>query len=257
VGADLWLRDLTRGAEQRFTTDASLNLAPIWSPNGDRIVFNSNRGGGVYNLYQKATGGTGEEERLLTTENTKTPNQWSHGKFIVYSERDPTTKRDIWVLPMRGKAPSKPIPFLRSQFDEIFGQLSPDSRWMAYTSDKSGHREVYVRPFPGGEFQRQISIGGGEQPRWRADGKELFFVSADGRMMAVAVKMATVPKASLEPEVPQPLFEVHLAQTSTRFAFEYDVTADGKRFLLATNNNGSVSAPPLTAVVNWEAGLRK
>jgi serine/threonine protein kinase len=259
LGADLWVRDLTRGAEQRFTTDPSFNLTPFWSPQGDRIVFNkSNWRGGTYNLYQKATNGAGQDESLLTTGNTKTPNQWTRdGKFIIYSERDSKTKRDIWVLPMDGKVAQDPIPFLRTQFDENFGQLSPDSHWMAYTSDESGQRQVYVRPFPRGEFQRQISIGGGEQPRWRGDGQELFFLGANGKMMAVAVKTRAGPEPSFEPQAPQPLFEAHLAQTSTRYAFEYDVTVDGKRFLLATTSGGSVLAPPLTALVNWDAGLKK
>jgi Tol biopolymer transport system component len=205
----------------------------------------------------KSASGTGRDELLLPTGNIKTPSQWSHdGQFIVYSERDPKTQRDIWVLPI-GKTGRKPFAFLRSEFDENFGQLSPDSHWMAYTSDESGRREVYVRPFPTGELQKKISIAGGEQPRWRGDGKELFFVGVDGRMMVVPVKATTGPQPSFEPGTPQPLFEVHMAQTSTSFAFEYDVTADGQRFLLVTPGPGSASAPLLNMVVNWDAGLKK
>jgi hypothetical protein len=252
---DLWLRDANRGAELRFTTDVSNNLAPFWSPRGDRIVFSSNRGG-VSNLYEKAASGTGHDELLLSNGNSKNPTQWSRdGRFIVYAEQDPKTKWDIWVLPTEGAAAGKPIPFLRSQFNELFGQLSPDSHWMAYTSDESGQREVYVRPFPSGEFQRQISIAGGEQPRWRANGKELFFVAADGKMMAVGVRAMAGTQPSFEPGTPQPLFDAHLNRPGGDIWFEYDVTADGKRFLLDTAGGGS--APVLNVVVNWDAELKK
>jgi serine/threonine protein kinase len=255
-GSDLWLRDLGRGADQRFTTATASNLPPVWSPLGDRIVFGSTRVGGIADLYQKASSGTGADELLIRTGNNKALNQWSRdGQFIIYAELDPKTKRDIWVLPMKNGLPLKPIPFLHSEFDETFGQLSPDSHWMAYTSDETGQREVYVRPFPTGEGETRISIAGGEQPRWSGDGKEMFFVGEDGRMMAVVVKVTPGPKPSFEPEAPQPLFEVHLAQFAAVPLFEYDVTSDGKRFLLATTLAGS--APTLTAVVNWDAGLKK
>src|SRR5438552_14112577 len=117
---------------------------------------------------------------------------------------------------MTGGMERKPVPFLRSEFNELHGQLSPDSQWMAYTSDESGQREVYVRPFPAADAQWRISIAGGEQPRWRGDGQELFFLGPAGKMMAVAIKTG-VPsepgtKPSFEPGVPQPLFEAHLAQ---------------------------------------------
>jgi Tol biopolymer transport system component len=258
LGTDLWLRDLTRGAEQRFTANASYNAGPFWSPYGDRIVFGSIRAGGIGDLYQKAASGTGQDELLLANRNSKLPTQWSRdGRFIVYSENYPKTKWDILVLPNAGVTERKPVPFLRSESNELYGQLSPDSRWMAYTSDETGHREVYVRPFPDGEFQKKISLAGGEQPRWRADGKELFFVGADGNMMAVAVQAIAGAKPFFEPGVPQLLFEGHLAQYGFPF-FEYDVTADGKRFLLSTTGVASSSSPmPLNVVVNWDAGLKK
>jgi dipeptidyl aminopeptidase/acylaminoacyl peptidase len=174
LSADLWLLDLTRDPEQRLTTHASLNDAPFWSPKGDRIVFSSNRGG-TFNLYQKVASGTGQDELLLATGNIKFPSQWSRdGRFIVYSEFDPKTKGDIWLLPMDGSVAGKPLPFLRSEFNEIFGQLSPDSHWMAYTSDESLRREVYVRPFPAGEGQSRTLIAAGEQPRWRGDARNYF-----------------------------------------------------------------------------------
>jgi hypothetical protein len=251
--ADLWLRDLTRGIEQRFTTDASFNMVPFWSPRGDRIAFTSVRRGSR-DLYQKAASGAGQDELLLANGNAKFVSQWSRdGRFIVYSEFDPKTRSDIWVLPVDAGVAPKGIPFLHSEFNEHFGQLSPDSHWMAYTSDESGQSEVYVRPFPAGEGQWKISVAGGEQSHWRADGRELFFLGADGSMMAVAVKAKAGPKPTLEPETPRRLFEAHLVPGGQ----EYDVTADGKRFLLNTIAGSSASAPLLDVVLNWDAGLKK
>jgi eukaryotic-like serine/threonine-protein kinase len=129
---------------------------------------------------------------------------------------------------------------------------------MAYTSDESGQREVYVRQFPSAEGEKRISIAGGEQPRWRGDGRELFFVGGDGKMMAVAVKAMAGPKPTFEVETPRPLFEAHLAQNAIANAtFEYDVTADGKRFVLNTVAGGSASTLLLNVVLNWDAGLKK
>jgi Tol biopolymer transport system component len=254
-GEDLWLWDLTRGAEQRLTTDAR-SLAPVWSPNGDRMVFASGRSG-TNNLYQKATSGTGKDELLLPSSNTKVPTQWSHdGRFIVYTELDPKTRGDIWVLPIKD-GERKAIPFLHSEFNEYQGQLSPDSHWMAYTSDETGQAEVYVRPFPAGERQWNISIAGGDQPRWRGDGKELFFVGADGKMMAVAVKALAGAKPTFELSTPQPLFDTHLARPPGNVPFEYDLTADGKRFLVNTTGSRSTSTAFLNVVVNWDAGPKK
>jgi serine/threonine protein kinase len=253
---DLWLRDLARGSEQRFTTDASFNSAPFWSPRSDRILFASTLRLAA-DLYQKAASGTGQDEVLFANPNYKVPSQWSRdGRFIVYTELDLKTKYDIWVLPMDGKAEQKPFPFLQSEFVELHGQLSPDSHWMAYTSDDTGQREVYVRPFPTGDGKVRVSIAGGEQPRWRGDGRELFFVGADRKMMAVAVAAKAGPNPTFEATAPLPLFETHLAQFVTNLAFEYDVTTEGKRFLLNTVAGGT-SAPLLNLVLNWDAGLKK
>jgi eukaryotic-like serine/threonine-protein kinase len=260
TGSDLWVLDLNRGVETRFTSDPSSNVAPFWSPGGDKIVFASNRSG-VYNLYQKAANGSSREVRLLSNSITDSPEQWSRdGRFIVYFELDTKNKRDLWTLPAEADAPDrKPIPFLRSEFDELLGQLSPDNHWMAFTSDRSGRREVYVRPFPLGEDEWTISTAGGQAPRWSGDGKELFFNAADGKMMAVSVKKA-VPgvRPLFEPGAPVALFDAHIAPNSDDRYFEYDVTDDGRRFLINTSSGtGAVSAPPLTVVTNWLAGVRK
>src|SRR5215469_15472356 len=261
IAADLWL--LGRGTAQRLTTDGSLNGVAVWSRKGDRIAFNSNRDGGVFNLYQRTANVTGHDELLLATANTKGPTQWSRdGRFLIYSESDPKTKWDIWLLPMDHGAERKPIPFLRSQSNEFQGQVSPDGHWIAYTSDESSQNEVYVRAFPAAERQWKISIVGGEQPRWSGDGKELFFISPEGKMMAIAVKVVLGASPTFEPSKPQLLFEAHTAQPLFT-AFGYDVTADGRRyggwqrFLVVMNTRASGSAPVLNVMVNWDASLKK
>jgi Tol biopolymer transport system component len=259
-GNDIWVHDLNRGTETRFTSDPSSNVEPFWSPKGDRIVFASNRSG-VFNLYQKATNGSGQDEPLLPNSLVNFPSQWSRdGKFILYQETDPKNRLDLWALPAEGAtADRKPIPFLRTEFNELFGRLSPDSHWMAFTSDRSGRREVYVRPFPPGEGEWPISIAGGEQPRWSGDGKELFFEETDGKMTVVTVKKA-VPGAKpvFEAGAPVPLFDAHMTSANNDALTEYDVTADGKRFLINTTGGpGVATSPPLTVVVNWSLGGKK
>ena len=255
ASSDLWIRDLIRGTEMRFTSDPSVNGIPVWSSKGDRILFVSTRNG-PNNLFQKASSGSGRDELLFSSRAGDKPTQWSKdGRFIVYEESDPKNKQDIWVLPAEGAAAErKPMPFLRTEFNEEYGQLSPDSHWMAFTSDRSGREEIYVRPFPPGEGEWAISIAGGSFSRWRADGKELYFVAADGKMMAVAVKATAGAKPSFEAGVPVALFDTHMR--SDVAAFQYDVTVDGKRFLINTTGTGTVTAPPITVVTNWNTGKK-
>jgi Tol biopolymer transport system component/predicted Ser/Thr protein kinase len=263
VVSDIWLRDLSRGVETRFTADPSGNYAPIWSPGGDTIVWVSSQRGSL-NLYKKSANGSGKDEALLTPipvvfpiTSNRAPSQWSRdGRFIVYSEAAANGKLGLWVLPVES-GDRKPFAFLKTGFEELHGQLSPDSRWMAYASDETGRREVYVRPFQSGERGWRISISGGDQPRWRGDGKELFYVAVDGKMMAASMRAVPGSKPSLELSTPVALFESHIMNgPGTRGVFQYDVTADGKRFLVVTNIVAA-SSPPLTVVVNWAVGSRK
>jgi Tol biopolymer transport system component/predicted Ser/Thr protein kinase len=259
TSSDIWYKDLSRQTDIRVTLGRT-NLAPFWSPKGDDIIFSAARGGPV-NLFHKSPDGLGQPELVLSSPNFKLPSQWTRdGKFIVYSETSPKTKWDIWVLPAgNGISPDKkPIPFLQTEFDEFQGQMSPDGHWMAYTSDESGQqREVYVRPFPASDGSWRISTAGGQQARWRADGKELFFVAADGKMMSVAVKTVSGPKASFEAGIPTPLFEAHMApDIRATVGYNYDLTGDGKRFLV-NRSAGTGATAPLTVVVDWNAGLKK
>ncbi len=254
--SDIWIRDVKHGRDRRFTSgDASGNFVPFWSPQPiDRIIFRSDRDGRS-DLYQKAVSGSSQDdERLVSTANSKTVNQWSR-YGVVYSENDPKTKWDVWVFSV---SDGKRIRFAGSAFNELQGQLSPDGHWMAYVSDETGHREVYVRPYPASDGIWPISKAGGEQPRWRGDSKELFFVAGDGQITAVDVKKAVVaPKPSFEADVPVPLFESRITSGSAAIEpFQYDVTADGRRFLVDTISDPA-SAPPLTVVTNWNAALKK
>ncbi|HEV8416637.1 MAG TPA: protein kinase [Bryobacteraceae bacterium] len=260
---DIILRDLGRQNDRRLTTDASTNTTPFFSPHGDRIIFASIRNGHFADLYWRASSGSGQDEVLLSTPSPKMVDQWSRdGRFLVYAEQDPKTKWDVSYLPMGedGKPSGKPMPFLHSEFNEFQGQLSPDSRWMAYTSDVSGQREVYVQPFPSADNESRISTAGGVQPRWRGDGKELFYVTPDGKLMVVTMTVTPSPKPSLKAGAPAALFDAHLSGQTQMF-FNYDVTADGKRFLVATNPSaaasGGPSTPPLTVRVNWNAAPPK
>ena len=252
--ADLWMYDLERGTESRFTFDASDNQSPI--SDGARVAFSSNRGGGVQNLYQKDSNGTGQDELLFQSATNKRANDWSRdGRFIVFSNQDPKTKYDLWALPMTpgNQGDRTPIPLLTSEFSERTGQVSPDSRWLAYASDESGRAEVYVQAFfPGNRAKAgkwQISRGGGTEPRWSPDGKAIYYVGPKGMLTFVAVS----DEAGFTTGVSQPLFRIHSrAPISSTDVFTYDVARDGKR-LLVNRYAKPDHLPPLTIMLNTTA----
>lgn len=256
---DIWLIDTTRGITSRFTVDPALDVRPVWSPDGNRIVFGSPREGHPPNMYEKASSGATREEPLFRSNLIDHPTDWSRdGRFIVYARLDPKTQWDLWVVPVvpeQKGGERKPLPYLRTEFNEHNGQLSPDGRWMAYSSDESGRSEVYVRGFPELGARWQISTDGGVQPRWRGDGKELFYLSADGTLMAVAVPLETTFKAS----APRALFKTRIAE----FEYESEIArtnyvpaGDGQRFLINTIIEEAAPSP-VTVVLNWAAALRR
>ena len=248
--SDIWLIELGRGNPSRFTFDPAIEWIPVWSPDGSRIVFASNREG-VLNLYQKPASGAGKEELLLKTDLAKAPTDWStDGRFIVYGVIDPKTKWDVWVLPLFGD--QKPVPFLQTEFNERSGRFSPDGRWIAYASDESGTYQVYVQSFPTSGGKWQVSTNGGSFPAWRRDGKELFYVSEDKKIMAVEVKGEG---ATFERGAPKVLFDLRVRSfidAQARFA----VTADGQKFLV-NNTIGETASAPIAVVLNWTADLKK
>jgi eukaryotic-like serine/threonine-protein kinase len=253
--ADLWLRD-ARETDSRLTRDAGVENQPLWSPRGDRLMYRAARGlAQPGELYRIDISG-GRPESLLTTGRNKIPSQWSRdGRWIVYTEPSSKTGFDIWALSVDDGAPgAQPIQVVHSDFNDFQGQLSPDSRWIAYTSEESGQREVYVRAFPSGDGRQKISNNGGAQPRWRGDGMELYFVTAAGAMTAVGFKPVPGPTPAFQLGAAVPLFDTRLYDGG--MAYEYDVTADGQRFLVNTNVAGAYSTP-LTVIVNWDAALKK
>ena len=203
---DIWLLEFARGGPgARFTFDAAIDTRPVWAPDGSQIVFSSSRNGPP-NLYRKPSSGAGEETELLKTAEPVAAQDWSRdGRFLLYVVTSPKTGADLWVLPMEGDR--KPTPFLATPFRETHGQFSPGpanaSRWIAYDSNATGRPEVYVRPFPASSAgQWMVSTAGGGQPRWRRDGKELFYLSLERKLMSVEIGAG----ATFQAGTPKPLF---------------------------------------------------
>lgn len=248
----LWTADPERGVFSRLNPGEAADYSgAAISPDG-RVAFTYQIGGVAGDIYMKQASGAGAAEPLVQSPALKHPNHWSlDGKYIVYDEHSPM-KQDLLVIPMTGDR--KPVPFLVTPADETDAKFSPDSRWIAYSSDESGRREVYVQGFrpdhvpAAGVGKWRISPSGGSKPAWRRDGKELYYI-ASGMMMSVAVKSTAT---GLEPGVAVPLF-----QTNTRGALPYDLAADG-RFLINTITEEDLAASgSLTVVLNWTAGLKK
>jgi Tol biopolymer transport system component len=213
-------------------------------------VFASQRKG-LLNLYWKLSSGAGADELLLESDQTKAPLDWSSdGRFLLFVSAAPQTGFDLWVLPMSGD--KKAFPFLKTPFTEGIGQFSPDSKWIAYQSNESGRFEVYAQPFPGPGGKFQISTNGGAQPRWNKNGKEIFYVSLDSKMMVAPVKLSTDGQ-SLEKGSPTVLFPVHIFGGSvlTGDRQQYAVSSDGQRFLVnLAKDEGTTS--PITVIYNWK-----
>ena len=246
---DIWLLDLGRGVFSRFTFDAAVDVSATWSPDGRRIAWRSNRKG-VYDIYEKPAIGPGSEELLLATAQDKNPTDWSpDGRFLLYHNPDPKTGNDIWALPLDGDR--KPFPVVRTNFEEQDGQFSPDGQWIAYVSNESGRFEIYLQPFPGPGGQAQVSTNGGAQVRWRRDGKELFYIALDGRLMAVPIRLAFNTQ-TIEAGSPIPLFATRVGGAlSIPFRQQYDISPDGQRFLM--NTVTEEAAAPITVILNWKA----
>ena len=245
---DIWLLDVVGGRDLRLTFDPGYDSFPIWSPDGNDVVFISIRGGQSY-LHRKRASGTGDEESLWQSDRPIYPYDWSRdGRFILFLTGGQQTRADLWVLPLGER---KPFPILNSQFSEMDGTFSPDGRWIAYVSDETGTEQVYVRSFPATGGKWPISAAGGIQPCWRRDGRELFFESLDGKLMAVEVKAGA---AGFEAGAPKLLFEMPALFADSRL--RYDAGSGGQRFLLLTSVEES-AATPLTVVMNWTAELSK
>jgi Tol biopolymer transport system component len=259
---DIWLLDGTRTS--RLTFDTAVESAPIWSPDGSRIVFDSNRKG-PRNLYLKPSSSAGAEELLLESPQLKTAYGWSaDGRFLLYQSIDPTTNMDLWVLPMKGDR--TPWAFLRTDFSERMGQFSPDGRWVAFMSNESGRTDIYIRPFvepspPGTasqtagapDVQWQVSTAGGLYPLWRHDGREIYYIGPSGEMMATPI---AVTGTALEPGTPMALFPARIVGggVDDGQGRQYDVAPDG-RFLINTELESATA--PITLLMNWNPEAKK
>ncbi len=251
---DIWLLSLDRDVLTRFTSNATINLDPVWSPDGSQIAFSSLTTQGMVDLYRKPTNG-GKEELLLATTQGKIasdPSDWSlDGRFLLYRAFDPKAGADVWALPLHGDR--KPFPVVETSFEEKDAQFSPDGRWIAYQSNETGRFEIYVQPFPGPGRKEVISTNGGAQVRWRRDGRELFYVALDGRLIAVPIRFAPDGQ-TLEAGAAVPLFATRVGgAVQGRDRQQYVVSADGQRFLMSILPEDP-SPSPITVIVNWKPG---
>ena len=242
-GGGVWLADLARDTTTRLVADGN---TPIASADGTRLVFSAVRASGVSDLYLKSLGNNGDE-LLLHTGDNMLPNDWTRdGQFVVFVSRNPHTGRDIWLLPMTG--PRTPIPFSTRPGNEIQAQVSPDGRAIAYASDESGAWEVYVESFPKGGNRRAISAGGGAKPQWRADGRELFYLTPD--RMVVAAPVAGTGDIGR----PRPLFQAPIVAELNTYRSQFAADAGGTRFLVDGAEPGG-GREPVTVLVDWTALL--
>jgi Tol biopolymer transport system component len=242
---DIWTHGTAGDTATRLTFDPALHQTPIWSPDGKRILFGL---GGKNSLYLKHSDGSGSQEFVADVGQDFIVNPWDwsrDGKYVLIRRMN-----ELWYLVW----PERTLkPLLQAKWTVRNAQFSPDGRWVAYASNETGNMEIYVSPFPGTNSKWQVSSSGGEEPRWRQDGKELFYVSAEGKMMSVEVK----PGASFEAGSPVALFQTHRRRPiSALDVFSYDVSADGQRFLIATKADEG-TATPISIFLNWASNMEQ
>jgi eukaryotic-like serine/threonine-protein kinase len=245
-GTDLWLLEGERGVASRFTARPGNSIWPVWSPDGRTIIFRQG-----LNLFRKDATGTADEERLTESPNLQDPTDWSRdGRSLLFFEAAPNTGFDLWVLPVTpdGKPEGKPRVYLRTQFNEQYGRFSPEAnpRLVTYQSDESGQTEVYINTFPEPQNKVRISTNGGRYPEWNPSGRELFYVSADLKVMAVNVNKNG---DSIATSTPRELFTLPVFENGLD---PYGVATDGQSFLVFALPERHTSEP-LTLVSNWPA----
>ncbi len=260
---DIWLFDISRKIKTRFTFDASVDEYPVWSPDGKRITFHSDRRG-HYDLYEKTASGAGADALLFESASQKFPTSWSSdGRFLLFSSVDPNSGYYLSILPVEQNGDAqerKAFPFFRSQFSVQYGAFSPDMRWISYVSNESGTNELYIRPFhdprgaPSGnqEGKWQVSANGVDPnaySHWSRDGKQLYYQSIDGKLFSVEI---TAQGSTLSVGNAVQLFALNLKGT----VLFQDVTADGQRFLFISSVGGA-STEPVSLITNWDAQLKK
>jgi len=246
----IWVYDVARGTSTRITFSSTVNGQPSWSPDGKFIAFFSNRNG-QFHLFRKAADGTGSTTPLVVDDGVEQYPSFSFdGRYLIFmrNAKQPNSRYQIWAMPLAGDR--KPFPVVQGQFDAFWPSLSPDGKWLAYVSNESGRFEIYVVPFLHGTGKWLVSTNGGQRPRWRRDDKELFYLSQDNKIMSAQIVEAG---SSLSIGKVQPLFQANPAPNP---GWIYDVSADGKKFLVVSEGTEK-SSQPLTLVVNWPALLKK
>jgi eukaryotic-like serine/threonine-protein kinase len=246
----LWVYDMGRGTLTRLT-ETGLIPRSIWTPDGKHLTFLAAPGGAL-NIYWMSADGSAAAARLTTGENFQLPGSWSpDGQVLAFSDADPTTGWDLWVLELQGDRKARP--FLQTPYNEYAPAFSPDGRWLAYGSDETGRPEIYVRPFPGPGGKVQISTDGGVQPVWARNGRELFYRNGDKMMVAGVVEAQPVFAAAK----PKSLFEGHYETGAFPFEPNYDISPDGQRFLMIEGGEQEPAATQLNVVLNWSEELRR
>jgi serine/threonine-protein kinase len=248
---DVWISELARGTLSRVTTEPGLDNDPVWTPDGHRLVFPSRRDSDKLAFYAKAADGTGPVELLLTNETTEffRPYDWSSdGKVLLFDYGTADARGNIGMLSMEGSRPWKPL--LQTAADEISPALSPDGAWMAYTSNQTGRPEVYMERFPELGDRRQLSTDGGSAPLWSRDGRELFYRRGDAMMVV------TIDRRTLSAGNPEALFEGPY-EGDAAGSRRYDLSADGRRFLMIKPPPETGAPPSIIVVENWDQELKR
>ena len=237
--SDIWVYDLARNVGSRLTFHEAQETSPVWSPDGKRIAFASNRGG-KSEIYVRQSDGRGDAELLFSGEGRAEPDDWSSdGEYILFSHG--AGKFDAWVLPTEGD--DEAFPVVETEFDEGYGRFSPDGKWIAYLSNEAGRYDLFLTRFPGGEGKWQLSKNGADWLLgWNLAGDELYFLDTDGDIAAVKVDLDD----QVVVEIPEKLFPI---QSSLAWAN----TSDGKRFIFGVSG-GIKAESPITLIVNWEHG---
>lgn len=247
---DIWLIEATRGTPTRLTFNDATDFFPSWSPDGSRVFFISLRGD--VGIYHSQSGGTGTEELLVTSPQSKVLQDVSpDGRMLIVRVLQPKTGWDLVALPVDGR--SSQVPVAQTPFDEREGQFSPDGKWIAYASNESGRFEVYAQAFPTAGAKWQLSTRGGSQPRWRHDGRELFYIDVDGKLMSVPLA-PTAPGQAFEAAAATELFQTRIFDgtvTPSSNRHQYAVSPDGTRFLINTEIQESAPSP-IIMVLNWK-----
>ena len=248
---DLWSYDIGRRTWDRLTFDPGDDIYPLWAPDGRSIIFGAVRKGSPVSVYRRRLDAPPDREELLLARSDGTfPNDWSpDGRFVLFTSPTSTGGSDIWALPLEGDR--QPFEVVKTEFNEGLAQFSPDGKWIAYESDKTGRLEIYVRPFPGPGSDVRVSTEGGSQARWNPKGGELFYVAEDDRLMAVSIRPSP-DGATVEPGAPLALFATNIGSTAVlKYRQQYVVGPDGQSFVM-NSVIGSPITTPITIILNWK-----